>query len=311
MSKEAVPPEQQERSSSLDQQEPPELPHIKEEQEELWTRQDREQLQVPVKPEEDDEENKQLHQRETEENSAAKTEADGEDCGGPEPASDFDPDTHDTTAQSSKPESDDSCDWGETRKHPSDLNLPQNDYVTVSDVEHKAGKKSNSSSQRAANCGHKRRLQDLSGFQTGSKIFSCSICGKKYPRKKSFIIHMRLHTEGKQFSCSVCGTRFAQRSNLNAHLKVHTGEKPFACSVCKTRFSRRNNLVQHMRTHTGEKPFSCSVCGKTFGQKTHLRRHLTLHTGEKPFSCTICGKGFTQRFQMNNHKCVGESGTSE
>uniref|UniRef100_A0A671WWE2 C2H2-type domain-containing protein n=1 Tax=Sparus aurata TaxID=8175 RepID=A0A671WWE2_SPAAU len=221
-----------------------------------------------------------LHQRETEENSTAKTEVDGEDCRGPEAVNDFDPESHDTTAHCCKPESDDSCDLGETRKPPSGLTLQQNDYVTVSDVEHKA-------SQRAANCGHKRRLQDHSGLQTGTKVFSCSICGKKYPRKKSFKIHMRLHTEGKQYGCSVCGTRFAQRSNLNAHMKVHTGEKPFACSVCKTRFSRRNNLVQHMRTHTGEKPFNCSVCGKTFGQKTHLRRHLTLHTGEKPFSCTV------------------------
>ncbi|XP_030266983.1 uncharacterized protein LOC115578259 isoform X7 [Sparus aurata] len=39
-SKEAVPLEQ----SSLDQEDPPELPHIKEEQEELWTRQEGEQL---------------------------------------------------------------------------------------------------------------------------------------------------------------------------------------------------------------------------------------------------------------------------
>ncbi|XP_073319159.1 uncharacterized protein [Pagrus major] len=307
VSEEEVPPEQQEWSSSLDQEDPPELPHIKEEPEELWTSQEREQLQVSVKREEDDEENKQLHQRQTEENITAKTEADVEDCGGPEPACDFDPVTHDTTSHSSEPESGDRCDREETRKPRWCLNRQQNDNITVSDVERKAGKKSNGSSQRAANCGRKRRLQDPSGVQTGTKIFCCSVCGKKYPRKKSFIIHMRLHTEGKRFSCSVCGTRFAQRSNLNAHLKVHTGEKPFACSVCKTRFSRRNNLDQHMRTHTGEKPFGCSVCGKTFGQKTHLRRHLTLHTGEKPFSCSVCGKGFTERFQMKNHKCVGES----
>ena len=95
--KEEDPPEQQEWSSSLDQEEPPELPHIKEDQEELWTHQEGEQLPgleeadikftlspVTVKSEEDEEkpQSSQLHQRQTEQ---METEADGEDCGGPEP----------------------------------------------------------------------------------------------------------------------------------------------------------------------------------------------------------------------------------
>ncbi|XP_037651667.1 UPF0746 protein DDB_G0281095-like isoform X2 [Sebastes umbrosus] len=101
--KEEVPPEQQEWSSSLDQEDP-EPPHFKEEQEELWTSQEGEQLQgleeaditkftftpVPVKSEDDEEEpqSSQLHQRQTEQ---TETEADGEDCGGPEPARNSDP----------------------------------------------------------------------------------------------------------------------------------------------------------------------------------------------------------------------------
>eukprot|EP00064_Thunnus_orientalis_P022392 superscaffoldBa00007489_g22587 len=115
--------EQQEWSSSLDQedQEEPEPPHIKEEQEELWTNQEGEQLQrlqeaditkftftpVPVKTEDDEEkpQSSQLHQRQTEQ---MKTEADGEDCGGSEPARNshpdrhFQPDTDDKTSDSSE-----------------------------------------------------------------------------------------------------------------------------------------------------------------------------------------------------------------
>ncbi|XP_049923361.1 uncharacterized protein LOC126404276 isoform X24 [Epinephelus moara] len=147
--KEEVPPEQQEWSSSVDQEDPepphikedqedPEPPHIKEDQEELWVSQEGEQLQgleeadiinflstpVPVKSEDDEEkpQSSQLHQRHTEQ---MKTGADGEDCGGPEPARNSDPDTqiqpetHDKTGESSEPETDDSDEWKETRKYQS------------------------------------------------------------------------------------------------------------------------------------------------------------------------------------------------
>ncbi|XP_045914777.1 uncharacterized protein LOC123976554 isoform X5 [Micropterus dolomieu] len=156
VSKEEVPPEQQQRwSPRLDQEDPPEPPHIKEEQEELRTSQEGEQLPgleeaditkfpfspVSVKSEEEDEEqpqSSQLHQSQTEENRDAdhlKTEADGEDCGGPEPARNFNPDsplqpdTHGQTSLCSEPETDYSCDWEETREPQPGLNPLQNNEV--------------------------------------------------------------------------------------------------------------------------------------------------------------------------------------
>ncbi|XP_036949835.1 uncharacterized protein LOC119017299 isoform X2 [Acanthopagrus latus] len=97
--KEEDPPEQQEWSSSLDQEDSPELSHIKEEQEELWTRKEGEQLRrleeadikftftpVPAKRDGNDEEEPQsseLHQRQTAEMR------DDADCGGSEPVRDF------------------------------------------------------------------------------------------------------------------------------------------------------------------------------------------------------------------------------
>ncbi|XP_078112330.1 uncharacterized protein LOC144521646 [Sander vitreus] len=298
-----VPPEQQEWSSSLDQEDPEPPPHIKEEQEELWTSQEGEQLQgledadikflftsVPVKSEEDEEkaQSSQLHGSQTEENrEAERTEADGEDCGGPEPARNSDPDsplqpaTHDKTSDSSEFQTDDSGDWEETRELQSGLNPLQNNEVAVSDVECNTGNTSVISSECAGGFGRKKHLQKHSGVQTGGKPFCCSVCGKRYLLKKTLMSHMRLHSEETCFTCSVCKASFCKPSSLVRHMRVHTGEKPFSCSVCSKRFTRKQTLKQHMRIHTGEKPFSCSVCSKRFIRKQHLKSHLRVHTGEK------------------------------
>ncbi|XP_033465402.2 uncharacterized protein LOC117245905 [Epinephelus lanceolatus] len=291
--KEEVPPEQQEWSSSVDQ-EGPEPPHIKEEQEELWISQEGEQLQgleeddiikftftpVPVKSEDDEEkpQSSQLHQRHTEQ---METEAEGEDYGGAERARNSDPDTHfqpendDETGESSEPETDSSdSDLVETREPQSGLNCLKNE-VPVSDI------------------------------TADEKRFSCSECGKRFGRNGDLNRHMRSHTGEKPFSCSECGKRFSQSGTLRVHMRSHTGEKPFSCSECGKRFSQSGVLRVHVRSHTGEKPFSCSECGKRFSRNYHLNRHMRSHTGEKPLNCSECGKRFIQsgalRVHMRSH----------
>uniref|UniRef100_A0A8C9Z2G5 C2H2-type domain-containing protein n=1 Tax=Sander lucioperca TaxID=283035 RepID=A0A8C9Z2G5_SANLU len=302
---EDVPPEQQEWSSSLDQEDP-EPPYIKEEQEELWTSQEGEQLQgleeadikfpftsVPVKSEEDDEEkaqSSQLHANQTEKNrEAERTGADGEDWGGPEPARNSDPDsplqpaTHEKTANSSEYETDDRGDWEETEEPQSGLNFLHNNEVSVSDVE---------------------PLQKRTGVQTGGKPFCCSVCGKRFFLKKTLTAHMRLHSEGNHFTCPVCKLVSSNRSTLVKHMRIHTGEKPFICSLCSKQFAQKGHLRRHLSVHTGDKPFSCSVCSKTFTQKGNLKKHMAIHTGEKPFSCSFCSKSFTQKGNLKQHLAV-------
>ncbi|XP_070840644.1 zinc finger protein OZF-like [Chaetodon trifascialis] len=353
VSQEEDPPEQQDCLDSLDQEDPPELPHIKEEQKELWTNQEGEQLggleeadlskftlSVPVKSEEEADEEEpqssQLDQRQTEQ---MNTGSDGEDCRGPGPDRNFNPDhfqpaTHDTTSDSSEPELDDSCDW----EPPSGLK-PLNNEECGSDMEFNSGKTSVSSSEGATSLSQKKHLQKHNGIHTGVKSgrkrFSCPNCKKGFQSRIDVTRHMRIHTGEKPFSCSVCGKRFTRSSTLTSHFRVHTGDKPFTCSVCKASFLYRNSLAIHMRKHNGTKPYSCSVCGKgftessgltshlrvhtgekpfkcsvckaSFGHGSNLSRHMRIHTGEKPFSCSVCDKRFTQLAGMKKHKCVGEN----
>ncbi|XP_059205791.1 zinc finger protein 239-like [Centropristis striata] len=317
--KEEFPSEQQERSCSLDQEDP-EPPHIKVEPEEPWTSQEGEQLQgleeaditkftftpVPVKSEEDEEkpQSSQLHQTQTEQ---METEADGEDCGGPEPDRSSDPDPHlqpDTDnepADSSEPETDDSGDWKETREPQSGLNCLKKDRGPVGDSRFSAGEKLFSCSECEKRFGSKRNLERHMRLHTGEKPFSCSVCKKTFKQSGNLKAHMCLHTGEKLFSCSVCKKRFTQSGTLKAHMRLHTGEKPFSCSVCKKTFTWSGTLKSHMRLHTGENLFSCSVCKKTFAQSGTLKTHMRLHTGEKPFSCSVCKKTFTWSGTLQRH----------
>ncbi|XP_071058333.1 gastrula zinc finger protein xFG20-1-like [Pseudochaenichthys georgianus] len=284
------------------QEDPEPPPHMKEEEEELWSSQEGELEEaditkstftpVPVKSEDDEEkpQSSQLHQRQTEN---LETEADGEDCGGPEPARSSDPeghlqpetednpgdssepDTEDNPGDSSEPDTEDSADWKETREPGSNSQRKKQNPVSYS--------------KRSA----------------GEKTFGCSVCKKSFNRREHLMAHMRIHTGEKPFSCSVCKRSFAQSSALKGHIRIHTGEKPFSCSVCMKSFKQRGHLMAHMRIHTGVKQFICSVCEKSFAHKVALKCHMRIHTGEKPFSCSVCDKRFTHSHQVKSHKCVG------
>ncbi|XP_035848911.1 gastrula zinc finger protein XlCGF71.1-like [Sander lucioperca] len=205
-----------------------------------------------------------------------ETEADGEDCGGPEPARNshplLQPKTEVQTGDSSDPETDDSADWKETREPQSALNSLKQDSIC-------------------------------------KKPFSCSECGNRFGTKAHLKRHMRIHTGEKPFSCSVCKKSFKHSGSLRIHMRIHTGEKPFCCSECGKAFTVSGTLKKHMMTHTGEKPFSCSVCKKSFARRGNLKEHMRIHTREKRFSCSVCNKRFSRRSRVKIHKCVGQMET--
>ncbi|XP_060940213.1 zinc finger protein 2-like [Limanda limanda] len=308
--KEEVPPEELQWSPLVDQEDP-DPPHIKEEQEEPWTNQDGQQLHgleeadikftltpVTVKSEEDEEKLKssKLHPSETKEKRA--------DCGGPEPARNsgldgsLQPGPEDKTDSSETEVSED--DWLETMETQTGLNTTNNKQP-LNDMGFKTEKKMFSCTE----CGHRfnqrRSLNRHMRIHTEEKPFSCSECGKRFNYRCSLSRHMKIHTGEKQFSCTECGKSFNQSSHLNTHMRIHTGENPFSCSECGKRFNKGSNLNTHMRIHTGKKPFSCSECGKRFNQRCDLNKHVRIHTGEKPFSCPECCKKYANRGSLNRH----------
>ncbi|XP_068589432.1 endothelial zinc finger protein induced by tumor necrosis factor alpha-like isoform X2 [Cebidichthys violaceus] len=294
--KEEVTPEQQEWSSSLDQEDP-EPPHITKQQEELWTSQEGEQLQgleeadivkftfTPVKSEDDEEkpQSSQLHQRQTEQ---METEADGEDCGGPEPDRNSDPDRHPEsdpdvkTEPSSEPDvSVDVEFWKETRKHQSGFTYQRNKKVSAND-----------------------------GFNSSKKPFSCSDDeAETEPKTDDGVDGVSVrdpgcNTDMKPFSSSECHEISEDSLTLLTHKNPRTGEKPFGCSVCNTDCSDSESLVQHMRIHTRRTRFRCQTCGEEFTWRRHLTKHMEVH---KIYRCSVCDQRFIWLCQLKYHKCVG------
>ncbi|XP_044048806.1 zinc finger protein 135-like [Siniperca chuatsi] len=327
---------------SADVQQDPKNPHIKEEQEQLWSSQEGEQLQGPVSVKsEDDKESSQLHQRQAEENREAEpptcssaqpmeTESDGEDCGGSEPTRSLDPDSHqpaNDSPDSSEQTDNSDDDWKQSRE--SDLNT-----VKLKQTQAGVSVSPTASDDRTSDCSEPETVNsdddlkddwketskpqsDLKTLtnngvpegdkecNTGIKSLSCSDCGKTFDPKDCVQSHMKSNSGEKLFVCSVC----VQRSTESAHLvhmyKInHSGEKTFICPVCKKQFSYKGDAVRHIRTHTGEKPFSCSVCGKRFTQSTGLGTHMRTHTGEKPFNCSVCPKQFIRSGILARHMRV-------
>ncbi|XP_010894606.1 gastrula zinc finger protein XlCGF46.1-like [Esox lucius] len=157
-----------------------------------------------------------------------------------------------------------------------------------------------------ADCGKSFRLkQHLTIHKlthTREKPFNCCDCGKRFSIKRNLAVHKLTHTREKPFICGDCGKGFNQKGHLNTHKLTHTREKPFSCGDCGKRFNRKGNLTTHKLTHTGEKPFSCDDCGKSFRVKRNLTVHRLTHTGEKAYSCGDCGKSFSLKQTLTRHK---------
>ncbi|XP_039643254.1 plasminogen activator, urokinase b isoform X3 [Perca fluviatilis] len=339
--------------------------HIKEEQEKVWIGPEGEHLNgleeadiarfsftpVPVKIKDEDR-SSQLHQSPTQDNREAeppagcsatqiKTETDGEDRGGsepawnPEPDTESQPNTDDERASDSsdtelsyddwqKPLSDsgsetedsdddwqkslsdsgsetEDSDWMETRAPEPAANALKSKEVPLSDEGCNAGKKSLGFFKCSRRFYYKEWLQSHMTCHFGKRSSRYLVREKCLRANQKVDSQTRVHAGEKLSGCDVCGKVLNRKTDLQRHMRIHTGEKPFGCDVCGKRFNRRSSLNRHIRIHTGEKPFGCDVCGKRFNQQSNRKIHMRIHTGEKPFVCDVCGKGCNQLAHLKSH----------
>lgn len=332
------PSEQPECSPSLEQADPPAPPHVKEEQEEVRTEQEGEQLQglqeadvikltfspVTLKSEAEDEEKFQRSQ----------------DCGDPKPA-----------------------------QNPRGHSQPDTDSTKDSKSE------CNSKNQSLSGSKLGRRSRQISNPKTYTRsnteeVFSCSFCRDTFAQQAHLTEHMELHTGGKQYSSILCGKSFTWPYQLNHH--QHVGHQSSELPQHQTRGSKHANPLKtggrskptrninpasHDKTadsesetddscdwketngpqsgsansqalldmdcnpgkisvssfnHEGDqgkqnvsqkplKPLSCSVCSRKYSSKSSLRNHMRLHSEGKYFTCSVCKKKFPSRGELEKH----------
>ncbi|XP_005952850.1 zinc finger protein 37 isoform X1 [Haplochromis burtoni] len=92
-----------------------------------------------------------------------------------------------------------------------------------------------------------------------------------------------------------------QSAQIVSGLTVQNSKTAHLCSTYGKKFNSKPNLNQHIQIHKGGKPHSCSTCGKRFHYNSDLTRHIKTHTGEKQYSCSTCGKRFNLKSSLESH----------
>ncbi|XP_035655484.1 zinc finger protein 572-like isoform X4 [Oncorhynchus keta] len=131
----------------------------------------------------------------------------------------------------------------------------------------------------------------LSECMTGSNMATTSTFSGYSLSRSSFNMVKRMRTQWRsggtterRFSCTFCGKSFPRFWQLKEHLRSHTGEKPYTCEQCGRSFTKQCNLIRHAVVHSGEKPYKCTQCGKCFTQRSSMKSHQRTHIGESPVS---------------------------
>ncbi|XP_063984005.1 zinc finger protein 184-like isoform X2 [Diachasmimorpha longicaudata] len=135
------------------------------------------------------------------------------------------------------------------------------------------------------------------------KVFSCDVCGEKFPSKDTCEDHLKTHNTS--FACSLCSKTFPDEPSLKTHVSTHEttkGEKGFACDLCGKVMNHPSSVIYHKESeHNNGRRFVCNKCGKGFKHKQLLQRHQLVHSDDRPYICKSCNSSFKTKANLINH----------
>ncbi|XP_028440795.1 zinc finger protein 37 homolog isoform X2 [Perca flavescens] len=116
------------------------------------------------------------------------------------------------------------------------------------------------SNSQTMNVNNPNLLKTHRNTDTGKTSFNCDTCGKGFKYNSLLQRHAMIHTDEKPYSCQTCGKDFRHHSHLLAHVKTHTGEKLYSCKTCGRAFICSSVLKNpHENPHRREAVFLQNV----------------------------------------------------
>lgn len=77
---------------------------------------------------------------------------------------------------------------------------------------------------------------------SGPRPFTCTQCGKAFPKAYLLKKHQEVHVHERRFRCGDCGKLYKTIAHVRGHRRVHSDERPFPCPQCGKRYKTKVSL---------------------------------------------------------------------
>ncbi|XP_055634674.1 oocyte zinc finger protein XlCOF6-like [Toxorhynchites rutilus septentrionalis] len=154
-----------------------------------------------------------------------------------------------------------------------------------------------------------------------ARPFECSVCFKRYTKKRALLLHQREMFIEKQFQCDECDEDFHTEPQLADHKESHAkvencysgrkGQLP-KCCACYQQFESEELLKKHAdeihlpesQTSTSDNAyrFTCNICHRRYKTKRVLMEHKSKPYRVKQYQCDQCGTIFRDKCAFSDHE---------
>ena len=149
-------------------------------------------------------------------------------------------------------------------------------------------------------------------------IFTCELCGKRFPQNKSNCKRhiLFLHTATSQADCPQCGKTYRTEQSMKSHMRqTHGVYSKWFFLLCFRKVNKIDNILlegfvaEEFISSGVDGRASCTICGKGFIQKSDAKRHIVAkHSGiAQKVECEFCGKTFKNKQSLGSHARVAHN----